>query len=247
MKDNFDNQVNAMLISSRRWGKSSLVKRVASEVASKKLRIVEMDLLGIRDEEEFYKLLATETIKATGNKVEEWLHWRDLERHYKEILNLPEKIAEEKNLHIIVCIDEFQNMGIFRDPLLFQKRLSSEWQHQQRVSYCLYGSQQHMMMELFERQSMPFYKFGDVIYPSKISREDWVEFITGKFEATGKSISEELADKLAALVQDHSYYVQQLSHKVWINSEATVFPTSSIPYSSCGSGSLCRGGDRPEI
>lgn len=148
------------LISPRRWGKSSLVKRVAKEVASKKLRIVEMDLLGIRDEEEFYKLLATETIKATGNKVEEWLHackqffkqitprigmgpdllqdfeisfeWQDLERNYKEILNLPEKIAVEKNLNIIICIDEFQNMGIFRDPLLFQKRLRSEWQHQQR-------------------------------------------------------------------------------------------------------------------
>lgn len=250
LKDNFNNQINTMLISPRRWGKSSLVKRVSSEVASKKLRVVEMDLLGIRDEEEFYKLLATETIKATGNKVEEWLHackqffkqitpkigmgpdplhdfeisfdWQDLERNYKEILNLPEKIAEEKNLHIIVCIDEFQNMGIFRDPLLFQKRLRSEWQHQRRVSYCLYGSQQHMMMELFERQSMPFYKFGDVIYLSKISRTDWIRFITGKFEATGKSISEELADKLAALVQDHSYYVQQLSHMVWINSEATV-------------------------
>jgi uncharacterized protein len=245
LKDNFHSQVNTILISPRRWGKSSLVKRVSEEVKDPKIKIVEVDLLGIRNEEEFYKVLATETIKTTSNKLAEWLQatrqflkhitpkisigpdpandfeisfeWQDLERNYKEVLNLPEKIAAHKNIQIVICIDEFQNLGIFKEPLLFQKRLRSEWQHQRKVSYCLYGSQQHMMTELFERQSMPFYKFGDVMYLSKISRKDWVRFITEKFNETKKEIDDTLADQIAALVQDHSYYVQQLSHMVWIN------------------------------
>ena len=73
MKANFTHQVNTILISPRRWGKSSLVKRVSDEVVGRAIRIVHLDLLGIRSEEEFYKVLATETIKATGSKLEEWL------------------------------------------------------------------------------------------------------------------------------------------------------------------------------
>lgn len=244
LKANFENQVNTILISPRRWGKSSLVRKVVQKTYSRKLKIVQLDLLGIRDEDEFYKILATETIKATGNKLEEWLQackrffkqlspkislgkdpmqdfditfeWQDLERNYKEILNLPEIIAQQKNIHIVVCVDEFQNIGTFRNPLLFQKRLRSEWQHHRHVCYCLYGSLQHMMVELFEKQSMPFYKFGDLVYLPKISRKDWVSFIVHKFSETGKIISASLADKIANAVQDHSYYVQQLSHMVWI-------------------------------
>lgn len=253
LKANFENAVNTILISPRRWGKSSLVRKVAHKAQSRKLKVVQLDLLGIRDEEEFYKTLATETIKATGNKLEEWVQackrlfkqispkisigkdpmqdfditfeWQDLERNYKEILNLPEIIAQQKNIHIVVCVDEFQNIGTFRDPLLFQRRLRSEWQHHKNVCYCLYGSLQHMMVALFEKQSMPFYKFGDVMYLSKISRKDWISFIVSKFSETEKTISESLADKIADSVQDHSYYVQQLSHMVWISTAKKVTDT----------------------
>jgi AAA+ ATPase superfamily predicted ATPase len=258
LKANFTHQVNTILISPRRWGKSSLVNKVSEEVSSRSVKIVHLDLLGIRSEEEFYKALATETIKTTGSKLSEWLQacksffrhitpkisvgadplqdfeigfeWSEIEKNYKEILQLPEKIAASKNIRIIICIDEFQNLAVFKEPLLFQKRLRSEWQHQQKVNYCLYGSQQHMMMELFERQSMPFFKFGDVMYLSKIDRKEWISFIVAKFRDTLKKIDESQADTIAKLVQDHSYYVQQLSHIVWLNTEKAV--TGNIVESS---------------
>jgi uncharacterized protein len=72
-----------------------------------------------------------------------------------------------------------------------------------------------MMSVLFEKQSMPFYKFGEIIHLNKISVDDWVSFITLKFSQTGKSIYESLAYKIAVTVKCHSYYVQQLSHLVW--------------------------------
>lgn len=250
LESNFRNGVNTILISPRRWGKSSLVKRVGQKVESKRLCIVHLDLLGMQDEAEFYKTLATQTVKSTSNKLTEWLSmgkdffrqltpkislgpdplhdfeinfdWQELEKNYQEILDLPEKIALKKNLQIVICIDEFQNLANFKNPLLFQKRLRTEWQHHQHVSYCLYGSMQHMMISLFERQSMPFFKFGDVMYLSKISRKDWVDFIVNAFSSTGKQIDRPLADHIADLVQDHSYYVQQLSHMVWGLTETVV-------------------------
>src|SRR5690606_10434137 len=73
LKSNFQHCINTLLISPRRWGKSSLVKRVAHEVTTKKLRILQLDLLGLQDEMEFYKALATATIKGTSSKFEEWV------------------------------------------------------------------------------------------------------------------------------------------------------------------------------
>ena len=209
-----------------------------------------LDLMSIRNEEEFYKALATETIKATSNKLTEWVEtgkeflkhitpkislgtdpmqdfdisfeWEELEKNYKEILNLPQEIAKKKNLDLIICIDEFQNCGSFKESALFQKRLRTEWQHHQQVTYCLYGSRQHMMSELFKKQSSPFYKFGDVLYLPKISRNDWTSFIQQQFTATNKTIAENMANIIAATVQDHSYYVQQLSYLVWIATAKTV-------------------------
>ena len=247
---NLQNHINTIVISPRRWGKSSLVKKVTENIRSRSTRVIMLDLLSIRNEEEFYKILAKEAIKATSNKLTEWIEtgkeflkhitpkislgtdpmqdfdisfeWKELEKNYAEILNLPQKIAKKKKLHLIVCIDEFQNCESFRESKLFQKRLRTDWQHHHNVTYCLYGSRQHMMAELFEKQSNPFYKFGDVMYLPKISRNDWISFIREQFKATKKNIDEELANRIAAMVQDHSYYVQQLSYLVWVATEKTV-------------------------
>jgi hypothetical protein len=250
LSNNLHNHVNTILISPRRWGKSSLVKKVAAQLQSRNTKMIRLDLLSIRNEEEFYKLLAAETIKATSNKLTEWIatakeflkhitpkiavgtdpvndfeisfEWKELEKHYREILNLPQKIAAKKKLHLIICVDEFQNSAAFKEPLLFQKRLRTEWQHHQQVTYCLYGSRQHMMAQLFEKQSMPFYRFGDVMYLPKIERSEWILFIQKQFAATQKKITEDLSNIIAAMVQDHSYYVQQLSYLVWAATTKTV-------------------------
>ena len=119
----------------------------------------------------------------------------------------------------IVAIDEFQQIAEFKDSKTFQKRLRSIWQLQKSVSYCLFGSKKHLMNELFEKRSLPFYKFGDAIYLTKIGTADWVDYICGRFEATGKQISKELAEKICQRVDNHSSYVQQLAWLVWIHTD----------------------------
>ena len=136
-----------------------------------------------------------------------------------EILQLPEKIAQKKGCNIVVCIDEFQQIAEFKDSKTFQKRLRSVWQLQKSVSYCLFGSKKHLMNELFEKKSYPFYKFGDAIYLPKIGTQDWIAYICQRFEVTGKHISEELAEKICQRVDNHSSYVQQLAWLVWIHTD----------------------------
>ena len=77
------------------------------------------------------------------------------------------------------------------------------------------------MNELFEKKSLPFYKFGDAIYLQKIGTTDWIDYIRRRFEVTGKQISKELAEKICQRVNNHSSYVQQLAWLVWIHTDKT--------------------------
>ena len=47
--------------------------------------------------------------------------------------------------------------------------------------YCLYGSKKHMMEQMFQDQSYPFYRFGDLFYLNNISEADWVAYICERF------------------------------------------------------------------
>lgn len=248
---NFKHGINTILISPRRWGKTSLVRKAISKSESDDLKIVYLDIFACRSERDFYDAFASAVLKQTSSKLEEWLQHAKMfltrispkismgtdpmtdfsvslelnpdTEDVDEILQLPERIARRKGINIVVCIDEFQQIGEFKDSKAVQKRLRSVWQLQQSVSYCLFGSKKHLMNELFERRSLPFYKFGDAIYLSKIETPYWVEYIRGRFESTGKKISKELAERIAVMVDNHSSYVQQLAWLVWIHadSEAT--------------------------
>lgn len=146
-------------------------------------------------------------------------------------MKLPEVIAQSKGYRIVVCIDEFQQIGDFPDSLTFQKKLRGIWQLQSHVSYCLYGSKKHMMEQMFQNQSYPFYRFGDFFYLNKIGEEDWVEYICQRFEATGKHISENLAREICLVTDRYSSYVQQLAWFVWLRTaDATPATSKDVQY-----------------
>ena len=242
LKLNFENGINVILISPRRMGKSSIVKKVKSEITNPEIKVVYMDIYDCRSEYDFYNRFATVLMKETASKSEHIIEnikrflvrltpkisfspepMSDISlslgitpQNYQpeEILQLPELIAKEQGKHIVVCIDEFQQIGEFTDSLTIQKRIRGVWQHQQNVSYCLFGSKKHLMTKLFQNRKMPFYQFGEMMYLDKISTEDWVPFIQSRFEYQGKKISEKFARRICETVENLSSYVQQLAWNI---------------------------------
>ena len=240
----FINLTNTILISPRRWGKSSLVRQAAKEAVrlNSKIRFCFLDIFNVRTEDEFYEKLASEVIQATSSRIEDLLanisryaaslipliqigdpvnpltlqfKTREVRKNADIILNLAERIATEKNMELVICIDEFQQIASFADPDAFQAKLRSHWQTHQHVAYCLYGSRRHMMIEVFNNREKPFFRFGKTLFLEKIAREKWPPFIMEKFEQTGKHISAAQCERIASLVDDNPYYIQQLSEEVW--------------------------------
>jgi hypothetical protein len=246
--------INTILISPRRWGKSSLVTQTAFlNRRDKHVKWCFLDMFAVRDEADFYAQFSRALLKATSLKWEDWIKgaktffkrilpkitigvdpsqefsvsfdWKELEKHKDEILNLPEQIAKKQQIQLVVCIDEFQNIHYFPEAESFEKLLRSYWQHHQHVTYCLYGSKRTLMAEIFNKKNRAFYRFGDVMMLDKIGTEHWIPFIVEKFEQTGKAITPVFAEKIVILMKNHPYYVQQLSHYVWESTPKTVTST----------------------
>lgn len=247
LKLNFENGINVILVSPRRMGKSSIVKKVKSEITDPSIKVVFMDIYDCRNEYDFYNRFATALLKETATKTGQIIE--NIKRFLirltpkiafspepmqemsislgitpqnyqpEEILQLPELIAKEQDVHLVVCIDEFQQIGEFDNSLTVQKRLRGIWQHQQNVSYCLFGSKKHVMTRLFQNHKMPFYQFGEMMFLDKIPTEDWMPFICSRFESQGKRISAELAKRICETVENHSSYVQQLAWNVLAETE----------------------------
>ena len=250
LKLNFEHGVNSILISPRRMGKTSLVKKVMSQIDDTAIKVVYMDIYKCRTEYEFYEKYASTIIQATASKVDKMIETAKefimsivpkvtyspepntefalslgispSSNTPEEILNLPERIALKRGIEIVVCIDEFQQIGEMPDTLTVQKTLRSVWQHHKQTSYCLFGSKQHMMQNLFQSRKMPFYQFGDMFFIKRIPTEKWVPFIISRFADSGKVISPELAQKICDAVDNYSSYVQQLAWNVFAVSGPTV-------------------------
>ena len=243
LKMNFEEGINTILISPRRWGKTSLVRKVCEVVDRKKVIPVFVDIFKCKTEYELYNALAEAVLKQTASKAELWMdNARDFiarlspkvsfspepnsefalslgispKTHApEEILSLAEEIAQKKQKRIVVCIDEFQQIGEMADSISIQKRLRSVWQHQRLTSYCLFGSKKHTMMNVFQKRNMPLYQFGDFKFLDKIPTETWVEYIVQHFKDRQRTISTEQAAKICQLVDNYSSYVQQLSWLVF--------------------------------
>ena len=256
LEKNFRGLINTIIISPRRWGKTSLVHKVAKLVSkeNKDIIVCQVDIFNCRTEEEFYTVFANSLLKSTTTIWEEFvsgvkkylgrlapvvsisdatqtyelsfgIDFKDSRLSYDEILDLPQVIANDTKKKIVVCIDEFQNVANFGNSLVFQKKLRAHWQRHSHVAYCLFGSKRHMLMDVFANVSMPFYKFGDLMFLQKIETEEWIPFIRQKFQMANKVIERDEVQLLVELVDNHPYYVQQLAQQVWLRTEKLVVPS----------------------
>ena len=128
----FTSLINTIIISPRRWGKSSLVNKAAKLAMEqdRKLRICHVDLFNVRNEVHFYSLLAQKVIAATSTKWEEAVEsaksffshlmpkisigsdptnevsidfdWESIKQNPDEVLDLAEQIAKKKGVKIVI-------------------------------------------------------------------------------------------------------------------------------------------------
>jgi hypothetical protein len=221
-----------IVISPRRFGKSSLVFKV---IAQLNRPVITFDLQLITSVEDFatqllkrvyrvypfekirqfvqhFRIVPTISLNPVSNEVDIAFQPASAQMPFLEdVLNLIEKLSNEKRRAIVV-FDEFQEVQQI-DPNL-ARQLRSVMQHHQHINYVFLGSQESLIRNIFEKKKSPFYHFGMLMQLGKIPRNDFEAYLAGGFRnLTGNN--ETFAGAILDFSDCHPYYTQQLAFVVW--------------------------------
>ena len=73
LKMNFEAGINTILVSPRRWGKTSLVKKAAKLVDGSNTIVVYMDMFPCKTEYDFYNAFSAALLTQTASRKELWM------------------------------------------------------------------------------------------------------------------------------------------------------------------------------
>lgn len=222
-----------ILISPRRFGKSSLVAKAVKASGRPCISLNMQNMLSVDDLaskllRELFRLYPIERIKHLMT------HFRiiptvstnpmtnGVDVSFQPVVNsmvlledamaLIEKVSTEDK-RLVVVLDEFQEILNIRKGL--DRQLRSIMQEQEHLNYILLGSQESMMTEIFERKKSPFYHFGKLMHLDKIPRNDFRDYISARLPIKVQEKKDSIVDEILAFTNLHPYYTQQLSAQVW--------------------------------
>ena len=222
-----------ILISPRRFGKSSLVAKAVRESDRPCISLNMQNILCVEDFaskllRELFRIYPMERIKhlMTHFRIIPTVSTNPLTNgidvSFQPVMNsivlledamaLIEKVSTEEK-RLVVVFDEFQEVLNIRKGL--DKQLRSVMQEQKHLNYILLGSQESMMTEIFERKKSPFYHFGKLMHLDKIPYEDFREYIASRLPLDESDMLNNMVEDILSFTNLHPYYTQQLSAQVW--------------------------------
>lgn len=228
-----DSENHLILISPRRFGKSSLVIKAAKQADRPYLflnlqRVISTQDFAAKLLKEVFRLYTWEKVKhlmthfhfvptISTNPITNGIDvsfqpTSDSNVLIEDAMALLEKVSTPDK-RLIVIFDEFQEILQIAKGL--DKQLRAIMQVQKGLNYILLGSQESMMTEIFERKKSPFYHFGTLMRLNKIPYQDFYDYINERLSPVLPECSKTVSDEILTLTNCHPYYTQQLASQVW--------------------------------
>ena len=231
-----------VLYGPRRYGKSSLVAELMSDLEKEGLLSVSIDIMKTPSIDFFvssyvskiYKNFAPVkfefkrigellknlrikmTIGADGEPAfsVETAQSRIGSEALEEVLDLPNRIVPADKRAVIV-LDEFQEVADLLPNGQFERTMRSVIQQHRNISYIFLGSRYHMLRRMFTDRNRPFYRSAIPMMLDKPPFEESLDFVVSRFENCGKTISRQVAGLLVQKIDNIPYYIQQLGFEVF--------------------------------
>ena len=235
------NRRNIVLLSSRRMGKTGLIKHLFYNLKSDKdVYAFYFDIMNTNNVNDFVNLLAN-TILGTFNSKSKRLFDNVLKFLTKfsptlsfdsitgdpsiSLKNISEEQSEvsiveifnyleKQNKRIYIAIDEFQQITNYKRTG-FEAFLRSHIQHLNNINFIFSGSQQYILIDMFNSYSRPFYQSSDFLKLERIPQDKYSKFIVEKFRKTKKEIDINDVYDLLDWLDTYTFYVQNYFNKLW--------------------------------
>jgi uncharacterized protein len=229
---------NSRVVAPRRYGKTSLLRRVAEAAEKEGWAAVYVDFFGVltltdvaeRVERAYDEALRgglrgwftsvrrtlRPTFRAGGGPVPAGVEVTvdpQAESPLLDRLALPARLFERRGVRTLVVFDEFQDVLAARDRADAVIR-SAIQHHGDAASYVFAGSHVGMMRELFGDRRRAFYGQAGAVELPPLRPDDLGEEIDRRFRATGRDAGEALGPLLDA-ADGHPQRAMLLAHAVW--------------------------------
>lgn len=236
-----------VLYSPRRYGKTSLVKRIQKNLADKGTTTVLADFFGVASVNDVAARLAKAVFTVTHRHPPLWKKALREIKSFRPILKpdpeggialsvepssagrsglpLLEETMESlgafmqnANKPVHIALDEFQEIITLKEALQIEGIMRTHIQ-QQQISYFFIGSRRRVLLGIFNDRQRPFFQSA-INYPlPPLPVEALTEFIREQFNGANRSCDQEVASHLVLLVKGHPYYTQKLAFFIYELSE----------------------------
>jgi hypothetical protein len=221
----------------RRYGKTSLLRRVGREAEMAGLNYVEVDFYGVLSQGDVVVRLeeAYGALRSTPRRIAiaaiRTLHPRlsvgagparveigpgvaeQVSRVLLGLLDLPLELFERTGTRTLIAFDEFQAL-LAVDPQidgLFRSRIQ---RHGDAASYVFAGSHPGLMEQLFGDRERPFFGQARALRLEPLADADIAEYVGARFEASGRDAGPTL-EALLDLAKGHPQRGMLLAHHLW--------------------------------
>ena len=231
IKQFLNSENHLILISPRRYGKSSLVKKCVEELGRPyiwldmqyaistasfttqllKATLAQYPMERLKYELRRFRVLPTATFNPITNDYQFSFQTSEAADNtmLEDVMEMLQRLSTSKE-KLIVVFDEFQEVRSIDKHL--DKQLRSIMQLQKGINYIFLGSQEGMMLEIFERKKSPFYHFGGLMRLNKIPYDEFYHFVIDRLPVTPNK--ETVTREILAFSSCHPYYTQQLAFEV---------------------------------
>jgi AAA+ ATPase superfamily predicted ATPase len=239
------NGQDVVLFAPRRYGKSSLMWRVAQRLVRKRMLVAQVDLMTTPTKERLAEKLAKTIYEDVASRlfrakerlrVFQSLRIRpmvtvdpddgslffsfeaarapeDLDETIERLLQLPARLAADRERQAVLILDEFQEIvDIDRD---LPKLMRAVFQQQPDVAHVYLGSKRHMMRRIFSDENEPFWRSAKQMELGVIAPKDFRRYIEQRFAATGREVEAEAVERVLEVTRGHPYATQELSYFLW--------------------------------
>jgi len=221
----------------RRYGKTSLLRRLGRDAEQIGMNYVEVDFYGslsvadliTRMEEAYGRLrsplrrIATSAIETLRPKLSVGAgplrveaqagHRHEATRILGGLLDLPRTLFERDGTRTLVAFDEFQELLAIGEGIdgFFRSHIQ---RHGDAASYVFAGSHPGLMQQLFGERTRPFFDQARVFHLDPLSDADLIEYIGIRFEK-GDRNADSVLGPLLDVAAGHPQRAMLLAHRLW--------------------------------
>jgi hypothetical protein len=230
---------NSRVIAPRRYGKTSLLRRVLADARDEGWAAVYVDFFGVLTLDDVAARIERAYASSLEGRLAAW--FRGVQRRLRptvwiggtepipagagvsldpqgepallDRLSLPRRLHERTGIRVLAVFDEFQDVVAARQAA--DAVIRSEIQHHgDAASYVFSGSQLGMMRELFGNRRRALYGQAAPVDLPPLSPEDVADYVDGRFRQTNRDIAGAL-DPLLDVAQGHPQRTMLLAHCLW--------------------------------